>query len=277
MKYRVYMKTEKSRMPDHKVNEDRYLFSEYAFMKDPEIRLLIVADGMGGLEEGEKAARNAVMGFSAAFYNTLAALYTERWEQGFSASYFAEHMQAAVKSAIVYANQEVCSHVGALQETGTTLSVVCIADQYAVVANIGDSPVYYYQRETGQLRLVSELQTQAEQDVENGQYERYSAEYYANDHRLYQSLGQYSELNPDDIACCVIGRLQAGDMFLAGSDGAFGRLREFEIAELLDGSGREEEAFLIPQLFELARMDKNDDQTAILYITEDEEDLGSGI
>lgn len=271
MKYRVYTQTEKSKSASHKTNEDRCLFSEYSFMEDQKIQLLIVADGMGGLEEGEKASMNAIKGFSKAFYEMMVEKYINADIENFSMSYFADEMREIVRKAICMANEEVCGRAALFEQTGTTLSVVCVVDRYAIVANVGDSPVYFYRAKTGKLKLVSELQTQAEAEVKSGYYERYSAEYYANDHRLYNSLGQYTELDIEDIACKDIGGLDKGDIFLIGSDGAFGRMQEYEIRELIGDCSLDDEGFVLSQLFELARIDKNDDQTAILYVVDSEE------
>lgn len=268
MKNRVYTLTEKSRVSSHKVNQDRYLFSEYIFNEDIPIRLAIVADGMGGLEDGEKAAANAVKGFLRAFYEQTAEMYLDSEMDEFSMVYFADKMEEIIKSAICAGNKEVCKNSSVLRPTGTTLSVVCIVEDYAVAANVGDSPIYFYRAKEKKLKLVSKLQTQAELDVEAGIYKRYSQKYYEREHIIYNSLGQYSEL--EDIYSYKIGRLELGDCFLIGSDGAFGRLKNVEILELMEICTGESEGFLLPQLFGQARMDKNDDQTAIFYVVSEE-------
>lgn len=270
MNYRVYTRTEKSKSLDHKVNEDSLMFSEYSFMEDKAIRLLVVADGMGGLEDGDKASRNAILGFLKTFYEKTMLLYMEADMDGVSMRYYAEQLEQVLIEAVKNANAEVCKNADFLKPTGTTLSAVCIVDNYAIIINVGDSPVYFYRAKSHELKLVSVLQTQAEQEAEAELYERYSAEYYANDHRLYCSLGQYSQLRTEDIRVASVGCLKNGDMFLLGSDGAFGRMQEYEILELIAPCDKEDEEFIITQLFELARMDKADDQTAILYVIDGE-------
>ena len=260
--YKIYSRTEKSRDPEHKVNEDCHLYTEYCFMNDEFIRSMLVADGMGGLTDGQKASIHAVTGFSEAFYRILMKNYLQASGERFSISFYGDRLIEIIRSAICEANRKVCREAEPMVETGTTLSVVVILGNYAVVANVGDSPVYYYNAEEKELSLVSELQTKAEKDVENGLYERYSPEYYAHDHILCKTLGEKDELDEDDIHVRVIGFLHDQDMFLAGSDGAFGRLQEDEIEEAVIGR-KGNEALRI--LFDEARLDKNDDQTAILY------------
>lgn len=266
--YRRYIRTEKSRAISHKVNEDRVLFTEYSFMGDIRIRFIIVADGMGGLSEGDKASRHAVTAFAKYVYAQMMQIYIEHDPEEFSMQYYAQAMRDTVCKAIKAANREVCDQADPLVETGTTLSIIAIVGEYAIVANVGDSPVYYMDGQTKCLSLVSELQTKAEMDVAAGLYERYSREYYNNEHIIYHSLGEKEVLNDDDIFVKVIGYLHPGDMFLAGSDGAFGRMSEVEIEEIIEDN---DEACILPELFSTARMDKDDDQTAVLYIVCEEE------
>lgn len=267
--YRVYTRTEKSRISSHIRNEDNYFFSEFRFMEDSAIHVLAVADGMGGLKDGDKTSRNAISGFLKTFYDKIVDVYIRQDVENFSMDYSADKMTEIVKKSVKAANAEVCKNAASHGETGTTLSVVCIVNGYAVVANVGDSPIFLYRAKTRELRLVSQLQTRAELEVEAGKYTRYSSEYYANDRYLYNSMGEYSELDDENICISVIGRLAKNDMLLVGSDGAFGRLQAVEILELVDGCTEDEEDFILPQLFSLARMDKQDDQTGILYVVGD--------
>lgn len=260
--YKVYSRTEKSRDPGHKVNEDSYLYTDYCFMNDEHIRLLMVADGMGGLADGAGASYHAVSGFTQAVYSELAECYLKSDQENFSIAFYADRMEMMLRSAICRANREVCGNAPRMVETGTTLSVVAVLGNYAVIANIGDSPVYYYDAKEKEFSLVSELQTRAEKDVANGLYERYSPEYYAHDHILCKTLGEKEELDENDIFVRVLGFLHEGDTFLIGSDGAFGRLQTDEIEETISGK-RGNDALRL--LFDEARIDKNDDQTAILY------------
>lgn len=260
--YRVFSRTEKSREFDHKVNEDHFLFTEYAYMNDERIKVLVVCDGMGGLSNGEQASSDAVRAFMDSFHKQLTAQYLNTEEQYFSICYYADRLEKMVCDAIKEANREVLERKEEYTRTGTTISVVAIMEEYAIIANVGDSPVYYYQNETEELQLVSKLHTRAEQDAEAGRYKRYSQEYYQNDHIIYKSLGSYEELLDEDIYVKTMGHLKEGDCFLIGSDGAFGRMKEIEIKELMCET---KDTVFLQNLFAEARRDKDDDQTAIFY------------
>ena len=273
MGYRVYFGTEKSLRSGHISNEDRYMFCEFAFMQDKKIKVLVVADGMGGLEDGEQASTNAVKGFLNSFHSDITEIYMAHSnEEGFSLEYTANEMRNAMVKAVQNANKEVCEKAGPAKMTGSTISAVCVFEDYAVVVNVGDSPVYFYRKKKDSLKLVSVWQTRVEQDVELGKYERYSGAYYQNDHRIYCSLGQYSSLSQEDICCAFVGQLDDGDMILMGSDGAFGRMQEHELLEQISDCPVDEEGFVIDSLFSNARKDKDDDQTAILFVVANEEE-----
>lgn len=271
MNYRVYTDSEKSYEPMHLENEDSYLFTEFSFMQDKKIKLILLADGMGGLSDGAKASKNAVEGFISYFYQEVLKTYMNADMEEYSLRYAVEEIRKLMIAAMQAANTEVCRHADPYTYTGTTLTAICIIDDCAVIANVGDSPVYFYRKNKKQLHLASQLHTKAERDVMEGYYERYSEEYFNNDHMIYNSLGQYSSLQEEDIYINAIGCLRDGDVFLAGSDGCFGHLREEFLQNLIDDCRREEEVFLLPHLFSMARLDKNDDQTGVMYVVSEED------
>ena len=254
MSYRVYWNTEKSMAYGHKFNQDSLMFSEYSFMSDGAVKLMIVADGMGGLAKGEVASRNAVTGFLETFYSRMLDIYLKKKMEGFSLRYTVDEIE------------KVCRESEKYESTGTTISVVCVVGDLAVYANVGDSPIYFYRND--QLEMVSKLQTLAELNAEKEKYERYSSEYYDDEHILYCYLGEYENLSEEYIICSSIGKLKKGDSFLIGSDGAFGRIKDDDLRERLSEylSDEDSEGFFLEQLFQEARVDKDDDQTAILYV-----------
>lgn len=266
MNYKIYTRSVKSADGQHVENEDSYMYSEFSFMKDKAIRLLVVADGMGGLDEGKKASRNGVRGFMKTFYADIMERYMNSDMDGFSMKYAVREIEDCLRRAIQSANSGVCNGAEKYEITGTTISAVCLVDDCVVCANVGDSPVYFYRKEDKKIRLVSKLQTKAEQDVEAGEYKRDSIEYLKNSHILYCSLGEYDKLQEEDIHVTTIGNIKAGDSILVGSDGCFGYMNERMLGRMLNECDKEEEAFMLEQIFALAQMDKKDDQTAIWCI-----------
>lgn len=268
MDYRLYSRSEQSADYRHVENEDSAMYSRFSFMKDKTIRILVVADGMGGLQDGKKASVNAVKGFMKAFYEQILEQYIDTDMESFSLKYVIKDIKRCLRHAIQKANTCVCRGAEHYQMTGTTISAICLVDDCAVLANVGDSPIYLYRKQNHRVKLISKLQTKAEQDVAAGVYKRGSSSYYKNNHILYCSLGQYDRLQEEDIYTTAVGNLQEGDSLLIGTDGCFGNMNETLVGSLLNECSMAEEGFLLEQIFSLARMDKDDDQTAFLCIAE---------
>ncbi len=254
--------TEKSPDAKHKVNQDRLFYSSSSFFKDEDITLLVIADGMGGLSKGEIAAEKGIKGFIENFYSRIIELYRSIDMYNFSIAYKLELLKEILLDSMIKANEEVCNNCTPYEEMGTTLSVVCIVRDYAFVLNVGDSPVYLYRNRDGKIKLVSKIMTKAEKKVEDGEYSRGSKEYYNDSHLIYCSLGRYETLTEEDIYINSVGRLQPGDSIILGSDGAFGRLNEYDILEYFE-EWEDGESFL-KKMINHARNQVDDDATAII-------------
>lgn len=117
--YKIYSRTEKSKDPIHSVNEDSYLYTDYCFMNDEHMRVLTVADGMGGLTDGAGASFHAVSGFTKAVHGELAECYLKSDKDNFSIAFYADRLEAMLRSAFCMANREVCRNAPPMTETGT--------------------------------------------------------------------------------------------------------------------------------------------------------------
>lgn len=259
---KIYYKTIKSSELSHRVNEDSCYIEFFSVFNDASCRLLMIADGMGGLEHGDQASRLAVKQASKVFHDTVAARYLEPHDGDYSIVFDSVFIKQTLVKAIKEANRAVIEGREEMTISGTTLSILAVVDGYTVVASIGDSPVYYYSAAEDAFELVSEIQTQAEYDVARGLYERYSDEYIERSYKLRQCLGVRASVDAEDIHIRLIGYPEEGDMLLMGSDGAFGHLRDRQIEQIIRNV---EPKHIISALFEAAVETKSDDQTAILY------------
>lgn len=261
--YKVYYRSVKSADIHHRVNEDCYMHVQYYMMNDAKINVIVVADGMGGLSNGDTASRSAVAGALESVHRELLRRYQDSGGKNFSMTHHIEWLEAAVRAAFEDANKAVCATAEPGVETGTTLSLLLHMGDCAVSANVGDSPIYYYPAAEKELMLVSEIQTKAELDALAGRYERFSQEYYAQSHIIMNSLGSYTKLPQDSVSIQVLEDVRDSDMFLIGTDGAFGRLKAADIRGLLEEEPGD--VFLSRLLFEAGKH-KEDDQTAVLYM-----------
>lgn len=258
-KCRYYYRTEKSREVFHKDNEDYMMHSRFSLMNDVSVDVFVIADGMGGMEDGKEASKAAALGFMNAFYQEIMDHYVPQREN-FTITHYCDRIKEAMIAAIKAANRKVCENAEPGVQTGTTLSAAVLVGNYLIVGNVGDSPVYYYCAESEEVDLISTLQTKAEQDYQMGKYERFSPEYFENDYILVHFIGEYEELTKDIIEFHIVEQVDSGDMLLLCSDGAVGQRRPEEIVEILL---QNEEKHVLRKLFDVANRDKEDDQTAI--------------
>lgn len=115
---------------NHVTNEDMY--AHVFHPSDANVKLLIVADGMGGLEAGDRASHMLVDQFIGWFINTNPyALNDTEW------------LKNNISQTIRLRNKEVYNELIRRQglNTGTTLALAIINSTDMVYANVGDSRI----------------------------------------------------------------------------------------------------------------------------------------
>lgn len=229
---KIYYRSEKSKDNFHMVNEDYVMFSKFSFINDDEIDVIALADGMGGMQDGDVASRAACEEFVHVFYKELMKKYITQREN-FTILHYCNDIKYAAFEAMKAANQNVLSTAMEGVSTGTTLSVAILVGQYFLTMNVGDTPVYYYKASENSIRQIADIQTKAEKEYHEGKYKRYSREYYNNDYILTHYLGQYTNLSEDIISYHIEECVEVGDFILICSDGAAGFRKPEEIADIL--------------------------------------------
>lgn len=163
-------------------------------------RLIVVADGMGGHEAGEVASAITAQHFAdideqaidPRLYNTLAAAIDES--------------SAAIAAAVASSPE--------LAGMGTTATAVLFGDRRIVVANVGDSRAYLYQREHSRLIQLTSDDSYVQMLLDSGDITPEEA----HDHP-YRSVVLKS-LNGSNVKprFTTLARMY-GDRFLVCSDG----------------------------------------------------------
>jgi protein phosphatase len=213
-------------------NEDNFLI-------DPALRIVAVADGMGGHEGGEIAARLAL----SALRSSLLAADPYRCELPApdaildrdldpDATWQDEHMCAvlAVHQAVDHANDQVYGanlrggH-GEGAGMGTTLTGFWqwMPDGPLAVFHVGDSRLYRYR--DGELAILTRDQTLYQQALEAGVCDALPPR-----NLLLQAIGPTAAVAPDVRVCA----LQRGDLYLLCSDGLYGNTPHGAIAQALE-------------------------------------------
>ena len=174
--------------------------NEDFFLVDNELRLFIVADGMGGHNAGEVASSLAVRAVRDNIVGT------------FDRDNPAEVIQRAVRKA----NSIVFSHASArddLKGMGTTLTAVWVYEKEAYVAHIGDSRAYLARQ--GELRLMTSDHSLVQEMVKNGGISEKEARQHPQRNVLTRAVGTQEDVHVDinNIA------LQENDVLLLCTDG----------------------------------------------------------
>ena len=210
---KVFAKTDIGR--ERKLNEDFFYISK----PDSNIKLYIVADGMGGYNGGEVASNVAT---------ETAKNFIEKNLNHYKNS--KEELMELVKEAIENANAKVyqksCENE-ALKGMGTTLDVCLIYGGRAYIGHVGDSRVYRIRKEF--MRRITKDHSYVQTLIEDGSITKEEAYYHPKKNMLTKALGCESNVDPDVYVKTVI----ADDIILMCTDGLTNMIKEDEIYQII--------------------------------------------
>ena len=249
MKFKLTANTHVGEVRDH--NEDNFFIcsdlatDDWSFDKSIEYELgdlgsiLIVADGMGGMNAGEVASAIAVESSKSYFTDNKGSVNIESEDA----------INEFLKNTIVHAHREILQHQNSHPETagmGTTLIIGWVINGVAYVGWCGDSRAYLYNpnlsssgrakqfedlglRVKGDLALVSKDHSYVQTLVDKGDLNYSQAFFHPESNIITQSLGQSGQ----DIAPSTTSfTLFEGDMLILCSDGINAMLEDGQIATI---------------------------------------------
>ncbi|HHZ19312.1 MAG TPA: Stp1/IreP family PP2C-type Ser/Thr phosphatase [Firmicutes bacterium] len=203
--------------------------------------LFVVADGMGGHNAGEVAS-------------ALAVEYILRIKGK-------SDFRRALKRAVEQANRALLDMAGKdpnCSGMGTTLAVLYIKDDKAVIGHIGDSRVYQWRQ--GELRRLTRDHSLVEELVANGGITAEQARNHPQRNILTRALGTP---NLPEIELVELP-IEAGDRFLLCTDGLSGPLSDEEIAAVISEDKSPQE--LADSLVEQANGKGGPDNVTIIVV-----------
>jgi len=248
-------------------NEDNFLI-------DRDLRIVAVADGMGGHEGGDVAAHLALTALRDALLATdpqrsLADACAGGGADGFDpdATWQDAHMSAviAVHQAVEHANARVYGanlrqgH-GDGAGMGATLTGFwqCLAGGPLLVFHVGDSRLYRYRKDD--LALLTRDQTLYQQALEAGVSDGLPPR-----NLLLQAIGPAAAVAPE----VKVVAPQRGDLYLLCSDGLYGTAPHAAIAQALAGADAQSLDRCCAALVALAKAHgSRDNITAVLALIE---------
>lgn len=198
------------------MNQDSYYVSD---LKKDEIKLYIVADGMGGYKGGEVASSLAVKSVKSFVFNNFKKYKKDR-----------ESLLDLLRAAIEYANMIVYDKAKQdpeLQDMGTTLDVCLVYNNKVFIGHVGDSRVYRIRKNF--MRKLTSDHSYVEKLVKEGTITKEEAYNHPKKNMLMKALGCNSLVEPDLICKGFL----KDDILLMCSDGLTNMLRDNEIYNLL--------------------------------------------
>lgn len=226
--------------------------NEDSLLVDDDLRLYIVADGMGGHLAGEVASKLVV---------EIIRNYLARSKEACGAGNHSGLSKDASEllSGIILANRGVyqaARNDGSCQGMGSTVAAVCFTDDTLIAANVGDSPVYLVRN--GSIELLSVIHNVfAEHAAINlGTATSLGAEFK---HVLTRAVGVGETVHPD---ICEI-KFADDDVVIISSDGLSDKVSSKEILDMVSS---ETPTIACRALVDLANARGGDDNISVVVL-----------
>lgn len=195
--------------------------NEDVWVQLPDIDFFALADGMGGHQAGEVAAREAVNALCRTI-RKKAALLKENSTLDDAA--------AAVKQSIAYANSfvhKMSKSDPELQGMGTTLCCLLFHEKGLVYAHVGDSRIYRMRR--GMLEQLTKDDSLVRELVDQGRLNAQQASDFLYKNIITKAIGAESKLDPT----VNVTETQNNDFYIMCSDGLSDLLTTEDIQTIL--------------------------------------------
>lgn len=205
--------------------------NEDDFAVEPELGLLIVADGMGGHNSGEIAsgiATREIANYARQMLGGEKVLVPEGGTPGLSAR--GRQLEFFVKSAntMIYERGRNYPKDAGM---GTTVVAVLLDAKSMTVAHVGDSRLYLWRQ--GELSQLTEDHSFVVEMVKRGQMTADDASRSPQQNMLTRALGAEGEVQVD----VAEHPLLPGDLVLLATDGLAKMVSDAEVARVIESEG----------------------------------------
>ena len=186
----------------------------------PDCGLFIVADGMGGYQEGEKASAVALETLSARVLSDVFVPALNPSVAAIETLGVLGVMEAGIKQA----NEAVIQQI---EDGGTTLTAAVLIDDLAYIAHVGDSRAYIVSG--GTIEQVTRDHSLVQRLIELGQVTPEEAVDHDKLNVLYRALGQSEMIDVDTLT----RRLSPRSRLVLCSDGLWGQVPTETILDMV--------------------------------------------
>jgi serine/threonine protein phosphatase PrpC len=195
-------------------NEDSFLVQHLTWSnldERHEAALLVVADGMGGYDAGDRASDLVIRTLNASVAPLLAGAMNSKLTDAAGGA-----LMSALTDGLRDANRVVFQK-GQTDRTckgmGATGAVALVWDDTAFIAHVGDARVYHHSG--GRVKQVTKDQTLVTRMVEMGTLSPQEALTHPKRNEVTQAIGKQADLSPGEYRVS----LSRGDWLLVACDG----------------------------------------------------------
>ena len=210
-------------------NQDTYLIVDHS-TKGIDVQyygtMYAIADGMGGYTGGEIASKMACQGLIEYYAENTLAVQDD--------SDFYRNRLQYLKAIIYNIHEKICEYGeknSRYENMGTTLSVLVLIKNRALIAHVGDSRIYRLRQNT--LEQMTQDHTMAQIFMDLGHLSSEKGSKHPSRHVLTQALGHEIE-----VINTGIEKIKKGDIFLLCSDGLNDMLTDAEIQYILSSRSK---------------------------------------
>jgi len=218
--------------------------------KNLHLGLFIIADGMGGHENGEIASQIAVEKLSSHVISSFI-------QPVFSTSGLPDlSVQEILRQGVLNAHQSIRKEV---LGGGSTLTAALIFGDQMTIAHVGDSRAYIYSPGGG-LQLLTHDHSLVKRLEEIGQISPEQVSNHPQRNVLYRALGQADPLDPD----IATYHLVEGTRIILCTDGLWGVISENEMTDIVHLTSQPQQ--LCQELVNLANAAGGPDNISVILI-----------
>lgn len=233
-----------------RTNQDSSLIKSKVRGKD-KLLLCMVADGMGGTDDGTAASLLTQKLMERWFDKNADELLQSRDFENKVKESITEVLQDANEKATLYSREKGFT-------TGSTAMVVLFFGNKYIAANIGDSRLYKFSR--GESRQITRDQTLAQLEVERGNLTPEEAKTDKRSHTLLQCIGMDEDLEPEFFQ----GTIRKGEYYLICSDGMYNRVDISELEQIVMQKKKDTKKKLMELIIRSKQKGEKDNITGIL-------------
>ena len=229
-----------------RTNQDSLLINGLS-IDTGECVLLVLCDGMGGMEKGELASATVVRAYSE-WFKTIYVRKPNKWDTEQIKREWMDLLVDCNKKLQLYGSNENV-------QLGTTATALLInATGEYLIGHVGDSRVY---KICEQLKQLTEDHTFVAKEITKGTMTKEQAQKDTRRNVLLQCVGVNDYLSPQFLQ----GVVRSGEAFLVCSDGFRHEVSEVELLEYLDPEKLSNDNDIKQILIQLTEMNKQRNET----------------